>query len=645
MLIKSRVLVVGFLIGLFAGGIGAAYKYKSDWNGLKSLPIGPRSNSLARNQKLPEFSPQDGSYFSYSFTLRNIVSHNADEVVSAGDQFGNQKIVVTASGSLNIKFYALSNGGINAAVKITDPKVTVNEKPSKSQEHLALPFYFSIAKTGKISEPIFIENISIEEKNLLSQIVWQLQALLPNSPVRSWFAKERDNLGEYQAWYQVADFDQHDDHVKIKKQKQFYHHSESFEPNSLEVPSVEKSDIEYKLSQTDGSWKNINFHEILQLFRESRKFARMETFFAMDYKLDSVANFFPSDFRDFLAQSKVAGDQYKNQYFTDPYLNSLTKNLSLKQIINLFSKLKNSTSSKEQAISRELIANYLRQYPEMAFSMIDFLDDEFNQVDSDTYLRLWYYLAKSNTLQAERSLALAATDDRYKKVTQLKAVEQMFALEQNVESATFQKLWDHYDDLADVKSEAEAEIKSSTILAIGALGSKQLNNAAVASQTDKKLADSLSNARTLDDEITVLESIGNYGSETMIETVDQYFESSERQLRSHAYSVFRNMNSQKSSEALIKHYQTEKDDYVKISALKVLAKMQPNETNMAWARGEIFNFSRPEGQLALVSFLGDNLKKFPENEQILRSFAKKTDLTVEAKKLIYKYIAPSLANR
>ena len=119
----------------------------------------------------------------------------------------------------------------------------------------------------------------------------------------------------------------------------------------------------------------------------------------------------------------------------------------------------------------------------------------------------------------------------------------------------------------------------------------------------------------------VLAALGNYGGEEIIDAVEPYFSAENEQVRSAAYTSLRRIDDPKAMETLFYHYETEEASYVKIAAMNAVKDMPISKETNEFAVRKLINSGNDDiQQEALVNKLGEGLKKYPKNEDVLRQF-------------------------
>ncbi len=141
------------------------------------------------------------------------------------------------------------------------------------------------------------------------------------------------------------------------------------------------------------------------------------------------------------------------------------------------------------------------------------------------------------------------------------------------------------------------------------------------------------------EQTVTLAAIGNYGGEEVIEAIDPYFSSENEDVRASAYDALRRMESPEAVKTLANHYETEEAPKVRIAALRALKSMPPVSEGVKWAGKTVMTTEEPKEQELLVNVVGENMKDYPENENILRELLNKNP-TNRVKREIYKYIVP-----
>lgn len=353
-----------------------------------------------------------------------------------------------------------------------------------------------------------------------------------------------------------------------------------------------------------------------------------------------LSGVFPENFNDFLAQLH-RGDYLKVKYYvTDTELDRLGENLDLNGALDLFAQLKKASQPNASRNAEKFLVNYLRQYPQAAFALVDALDADSRRerFDQSTQLVLWRLLTEAGHSEAQQALMGALTDPNRGHVTHMRALAYAHDFEYP-EPDTVQGLWRFYQAQGTARDKTSREFKTMSLYALGTLGSADKLNEAVKTDIARMLADSLKNSSDPLDQALALGAIGNYGDANLLETIQPYFQAEQPQVRAAAFESLRRMQDPRAVETLTRHYAHETSANVRAIAAKTLSKMPISHESIAWAGKTLLQSNASKAQIPLVELLGKTLETYPENEARLRALLQKNPDN-RVKREIYQYITP-----
>jgi len=233
----------------------------------------------------------------------------------------------------------------------------------------------------------------------------------------------------------------------------------------------------------------------------------------------------------------------------------------------------------------------------------------------------------------------AVTNQKFSDLTHIRALAYIHDFE-HPESFLSDALWQFYKDLGDApESQTGQELKNMTIYALGSLGSDDKINEEIKPEISSKLIQHLYNTDDFREQATTLAAIGNYGGEEVIDAVEPYFSSENEDVRASAYDALRRMKDPKAAETLAKYYEKEASPKVREAALRTMKSMPPTSEGVKWASQTVLKTEEAKEQELLVSVIGENLKTYPDNENVLRELLKKNPDN-RVKREIYKYVVP-----
>ena len=587
------------------------------------------------------FNSSSDGQMDFSFIVPAISGSSAP--VAAPQQQNKSPLLMQASGELHLKYYSHPSGNWQVAAWLADQQVLINGKQPVYADALTHPFAFRMSETGFLSGFRFTRGVPTEAQQFVQQLLYSLQVAFPEQAKSTWSTEELDMAGRYRSDYILSGIDAAT--ATISKQKREY-----FALNLAEQeisPALSRSQIEIGQSQTTvtiplhGAWLlTLEQTETTQSKSAGYVWAESSNRLAAQRIERDLAARFPQTFDEFLTQ--IDDDRYlKTKYYlTDPELNRLGENLDTNGALRLFDQLKNSAMQQAARNAEKFLVNYLRQYPQAAFELVDLLDDDprRERFDQSTHLALWRLLTEAGHAEAQQALVGALMDANRSRVTHMRALAYLSDFE-FPESSTTQALWGFYQGLEMAQDKISQEYRTMSLFALGSLANADKLNQSVKPEISKILIDNLHNATQPHDQEVTLGAIGNYGGAEVLDEIQPYFTLDDEKVRIAAYGALRHIEDPQAVSMLTTHYPDEESPAVRARAARTLSQMKPTAEGVAWASSTLLKIDAVKEQLPLVEVLGKSLDQFPTNESGLRALLKQNPDN-RVKREIYKYIVP-----
>lgn len=614
-------------------------------------PAQPGQKKVAVEPILLRFVPQNNQTLAYQFDMQSesVVDMGFllskvkpdDKTQSAAVQQKEKTVVkLNASGELCLKFHEFQPGVWNIAAFIEGLTYQLNAVTPSYAETVGFPFIFRINSGGYLSDFQFTEGIPNEAKEFIRHVLYTLQTGFPGEAKTEWKTKENDTAGSYRADYEIEDTSDPQS-VRLKKQKTEYLSVLAQKDIPDAYIRIEKSRNEITVPRR-GAWLlTIESEESLSSMSGGHEWGKSTGKFSARQISKDVSLKFPDTFDKFLVLVNSKKYRKSKYYATEKYFNQLGAGLDMSGALKKYEELKNSDISNARSFAEKFLVNYLRQNPQASFDLVNLLDQDpkRERFDQSTQLVLWRLLTEAGHTEAQQAVIGAAADPKYSNLTHIRAVAYVHDFE-NPEPFLAQELWKLHRDLpADSENQNIKEIKAMSLYAIGSLGYKDKLNDEIKPEIGRQLAENLRNADSPAEQASTLSAIGNYGGSEVLKDIAPYFSSSDESVRASAYDAIRRMDAPEAVDLLAKAVSTEQSSKVREKAFTTLAEMPPTSAGVELAKTTVSAVDNPKEQEPLVKVLGENLKTYPQNEQVLRDLLRKNPDN-RVKKEVYKYIVP-----
>ncbi|OQX24197.1 MAG: hypothetical protein BWK80_22055 [Desulfobacteraceae bacterium IS3] len=584
-----------------------------------------------------KFETQSEADIDFGFLLSKIKTDNKSQNPVKQEK---SHVILKASGDLCLKFYEMQTGVWNVAAFMEGLTYQLNNVTPAYAKALEFPFVFRMNAGGYLSDFQFTAGIPDEAKEFIRQLLYTLQTGFPSEAKTGWKTRETDVNGTYLAEYAIEDTSDAES-VRLNKRKLEYTAVQAGKDIPGSQIRIEKSRNTVSVPR-DGAWLlTLEGEESSSSSSEGFVWGKSTARYSARQISEDISGKFPDMFDKFLAALNSQKYKKSKYYATDEQFDKLGAGLDMKGALAKYSELKNSGINNARSVAEKFLVNYLRQNPQASSDLVNALDKDpkREQYDQSTQLILWRLLTQAGHTEAQQALIGAATDPEYSDLTHIRAVAYVHDFE-NPEPFLAQQLWDLYKRLpADSAKPEDQELRTMSLYAIGSLGYKDKLNDEIKPEIGRKLTENLKNTDNPGEQAVTLSAIGNYGGSEILNDITPYFSSSDERVRASAYDAIRRMDAPEAVGLLAKSVKTEESPKVREKAFTTLAEMPPTSAGVELAKKEVLSVENPKEQEPLVKVIGENLKTYPQNEQVLRDLLQKAPDN-RVKKEIYKYIVP-----
>lgn len=613
--------------------------------------------------KVPElaFGAAKGQTLSFDYRLESKARVNMDYLVSAAKVSAGEKDVnkdddsvkklfggkqdtsLLSEGRLYLKFYPAGNRKWNVAARLHNPKYEVNREETRLVDALRQPFAFEMNSRGQIERFLYTRGIPDQIQQVLRRVVYSLQTMLPAAPKKSWRTREFDGGNYYEAAYGLKDYNPKTERARVLKKYLRGSGGLRLPERSVATTlrdsrrSFEDSESTIEFVNGDAWVENVSRKQTEKLeSRGGRTWGEGSSSFEASRAGKPGPGVFPPSFAAFKKQ--LNSEQYLSlkYYETDPYLNSLGRNRSMAEATEIFKKLRDQPDSGR--LGEKFMVNYLRQYPDAAFDLVDELKkNDTSNLPEDTQHTLWRLLTEAGHPEAQRALATALSPQD-QGIVRYRAVAYAHSFE-NPQPFLADELWKAHEQIPDTSDQENAELKAMTLYAIGTLGNPEKLNDATRAKTSRELSGYLNKVKSSHLKTAALSAIGNHGGNELLTSLKPYFNSKDLNLKLTAVEATRHMTSPTVRNYLHDRFESETNPRVKARIVFVLSKMPYRESDIAWVDQVIGNHGGKIVELAFATLLGKGAEESDRGKELLRKLAKTTKYK-EVKTEIYKHIAP-----
>ena len=326
-------------------------------------------------------------------------------------------------------------------------------------------------------------------------------------------------------------------------------------------------------------------------------------------------------------------------YAINPTLTALTAGQNQSELLSIFLQ----TYSNSPSEARQLIINYLRQYPEKSKAFVDMLYKHRQQLSDEEEVRLWALLAKTGHKEAQEAYIYALTNPDFDQIIQYRAIGHIRFFKQP--NAQFvEDLWQVQATLSNDITGSYRDNKtlaSAALLALGTLTTSDSIDSEVKNTILATLEDRLSNETNTMEVSALITAAGNTNNPELFDSITPYLQDDNEQLKEKAFMAIARIPGENSQTSLIEAYEKlqSSDQKLQFVALDSLNKMPISEASFSWVSNKVLQLNNPIESLGLIRILGNNVNASPIAESTFRNILAQNP-SIEIKSEIYRFIGP-----
>ncbi|WMN58697.1 HEAT repeat domain-containing protein [Pseudoalteromonas xiamenensis] len=601
-------------IGLFAGVVGVAAL-------LVVAIMQPRQESASTDS-----TPSHPEIQAYQFELNSSGSLNSGAIMSA--LFNSpvnaplQRIEENISGII-----VLQHTDAQPTKRIAYLKMLKGTDPEIAME-LAKAVLVEKTNNGawQLDETEF--TYSEPQRDLLLNLFSKLQVVRDDESASIWQTTEQDNVGFYHATYKQEDA-KHLERIKTDYLQGQTRSQTMFDlPNSILSlkESVDQITLNVHTTLVDSvvSTQRIEIQQGSERVMELTQHITL-TATRVDKKLEHSISM--DELRAQYQQPQRAqhASQRKQALSFD----------SNSDIVTWFSKA--IIADEDQAI--EQLTAWFRENPEQVRALIEYMNTHLAEISDEVDLRLWYAMTESGTVEAQQAFADAMSKNEFDLLIRTRAIVYSHDFVRPTQGL-IDGLWWVYEHKANDGSQDEKELSSMALYALGSLINANEVDEQIQHSLSKAMLRRLDTANTEEQASEVLIALSNSRMPRFIETFEQYTVNKSDRVVASAFESLANLELPDATDALVDKLDSVESESLRENATKSLVNAVPTEKSIQWASSRLNLTQNVSEQGNLIQYLGKYSSDYPEAEKSLQQLLKQPNLTLQQKRLIYRYVAP-----
>lgn len=592
---KKSWIVITSLAIVFVFAAVAASLYRSTSYNYKNPPAAEMPKNISSAPSL-NWRIDARQMYNFSFDADITSFPLPDKSVKSGYSF---------KGILNFRVFEIKNDTVWAGVQIAPLSCIISGREEEKLAEIYSKFFIAaVRKEGTVTELYFPHDIAKQEQEGLSEILFMLQAVIPEGAEDKWDTQENHKNGDYVAQYRVNPTND-----TIIKNKTVYLNSGEKEFTTDVLKSVfmvkvaaqtswiEQMSGKEKLQIKDRSGKTIlltgtvincknipyNPNKDLEIWRENRP---------LDVILAS-----------FTKKNVPAYSYWEKKQTNDSKAYFIKNNVRFENIIDKIRK-----DAKNNQLAHELVA-FLRAFPTEANRIPEIL---LNADSDDFASSMLNILELSGTIESQKALMAILNDARHTEINKIRSIIAMAGLEKPTKEV-IDALWDSYYSGGDKGSE---KISDTSLLALGSLRKKLGNDGF---DISRKLSDELKSASNYQKQRIIIKAIGNTFDSELISEVTPYVKSPNIMVREAVADVIGNTDSSATRETLSNLMLTENSHSVKISVMESLSRISSDSNTVDAVKNRVLKEEDSGLRYQMVSYLAKNAEKYPDSISVLKT--------------------------
>ncbi len=515
------------------------------------------------------------------------------------------------SGKLHMKVFAVDEASVRLGFQLSPVTYTLGGAPAPEIESgLSAPFLAVFERGGRPKDFSFPDTLERQQRIILEEIVRTFQLVFADEVEgsgRTWTLSEEHATGRYLAYYQA----QQDG--SLRKRKTLYTQvnvpHQSSDP--ADKPKIHLKKSSAALSLTPGvSWiSEGKVEEDLVVTAGHERIT--EALMKAELRLVStspdpkVGLFGHGNPQALLARfsAKAAGPGQTGA--SEEESGKASASAAKKRFAELANRIGGEPSLEKRIKDRVHLEELLREYPELAYELIDRI--EAPGVSRDADATLLHALERAGTPEAQEGLVMVMENPS---LSQLNRSRSIVALG-GVENATDEAI----DALLQTYSHSDNSLLANTsLLAVGAIG-RGLNETepqrAVAVRSD--LSQSLSQASGAEELGIALKAMGNMGDAALAGQIAPYIDDPSPFVRSSAAWALASVQAEGVVGELTERLVVEEEGPVRSEIVAALDGLGDRRVDaLSTVHGMILDEPDPTARYRMARYLGDNLAAYPD---------------------------------
>ena len=262
--------------------------------------------------------------------------------------------------------------------------------------------------------------------------------------------------------------------------------------------------------------------------------------------------------------------------------------------------------------ARAYLLGLLQRHAGTARALAHYLDERGPDLKPDDELMLWRLLAQGGTPSCQEALCAVFESSEFHARSMDLALRHIDVVP-DVGEALRASLWSLFDSEAGAGDTRAEDTRMIAVLALGALGHRDLASASTADALADGLFSRLEQADETRDQMLLLSAIANQGHDGSVEKLESYTHDRNERIGLAAIAAYRRMSSPAATDSLIRLYEGTRDLERRTAALGSLATMPRGERVVTWAHETLQRETEAPLQVGLIRLLHDAV---PQDEAL-----------------------------
>ncbi|WP_462150524.1 HEAT repeat domain-containing protein [Pseudoalteromonas xiamenensis] len=466
------------------------------------------------------------------------------------------------------------------------------------------------------------------QRDLLLNLFSKLQVVKVDTSASVWQTTEQDNVGVYHATYKQEDA-QH-----LTRTKTDYLQGQTRSQTMFDLPnstlsikeSLDQITLDVNASRVDSvvSTQKIEIQQGSERVLELTQHITL-TAVSVDKKLGQ----------------RVTMDELRAQYQQpqgSQHTSQSKQALSFDSNSDLVTWFSDAIIADEDRAIEQLTV-WFRENPDQVRTLIEYMNTHLAEISDEVDLRLWYAMTDSGTVEAQQAFADAMSKSDYSLLIRTRAIVYSHDFVRPTQGL-IDGLWWVYEHQASDVSQDEKELSSMALYALGSLINASEVDEQIQHSLSKEMLRRLDTANTDEQASEVLTALSNSRMPRFIETFETYTKNKSDRVVATAFEALANLELPRATDVLVNKLNLIESESLRERATKSLVSAVPTEKSIQWASSRLNVTQNVSEQGNLIQYLGKYSHEYPEAETSLQQLLQQPNLTVQQKRLIYRYIAP-----